>query len=62
MSVVEITPTGDVVTDAPTPGFQEPIGRSASSALSSKTGRKIVYLSGLPVDDPDLRSVRLVVP
>ena len=44
MSVVEITPTGDVATDAPTPGFQEPVGRSASSALSSKTGRKIVYL------------------
>ncbi len=43
MSTVEIAPTGDVVTDAPTPGFQEPIGRSASSALSSKTGRKIVY-------------------
>ncbi|MEY2402299.1 MAG: alpha-glucoside transport system permease protein [Ilumatobacteraceae bacterium] len=44
MSVVEISPTGDVATDAPTPGFQEPIGRSASSALSSKTGRKIVYI------------------
>jgi alpha-glucoside transport system permease protein len=44
MSTVELTPTGDVATDAPTPGFQEPIGRSASSALSSKTGRKIVYL------------------
>ncbi len=44
MSIVEIAPSGDVVTDAPTPGFQEPIGRSASSALSSKTGRKIVYL------------------
>jgi alpha-glucoside transport system permease protein len=45
MSVVEITPSGDVATDAATtPGLQEPIGRSASSALSSKTGRKIVYL------------------
>jgi alpha-glucoside transport system permease protein len=44
MSVAELTPTGDIVTDAPTPGFQEPIGRSASSALSSKTGRKIVYV------------------
>jgi alpha-glucoside transport system permease protein len=44
MSVVEISPTGDVATDAPTPGFQEPVGRSASSALSSKTGRKIVYV------------------
>jgi alpha-glucoside transport system permease protein len=44
MSVVELTPSGDVAADTPTPGFQEPIGRSASSALSSKTGRKIVYL------------------
>jgi alpha-glucoside transport system permease protein len=44
MSVAEVTPTGDIVTDAPTPGFQEPVGRSASSALSSKTGRKIVYV------------------
>jgi alpha-glucoside transport system permease protein len=44
VSVAELTPTGDIVTDAPTPGFQEPIGRSASSALSSKTGRKIVYV------------------
>jgi alpha-glucoside transport system permease protein len=44
MSTVELTPTGDVATDAPTPAFQEPIGRSASSTLSSKTGRKIVYL------------------
>jgi alpha-glucoside transport system permease protein len=44
MSVAEITPTGDVATDtATTPGFQEPIGRSVASSLSSKTGRKIVY-------------------
>jgi alpha-glucoside transport system permease protein len=44
MSVVELTPSGDIATNAPTPGFQEPIGRSASAVLSSKTGRKIVYL------------------
>jgi alpha-glucoside transport system permease protein len=44
MSVVEITPTGDVATNPPPPVFEEPLGRSASSALSSKTGRKIVYI------------------
>ena len=44
MSVAELTPEGDIVTDAPTPGFQEPIGRSTSSALSSRRGRMIVYL------------------
>jgi alpha-glucoside transport system permease protein len=44
MSVAEITPTGDVATNPPPPAFEEPLGRSASSALSSKTGRKIVYI------------------
>jgi len=44
MSVAELTPEGDIVTNAPTPGFQEPIGRSVSATLSSKTGRKVVYL------------------
>jgi alpha-glucoside transport system permease protein len=44
MSVVELTPTGDVATNPPPPVFEEPLGRSASSALSSKTGRKIVYV------------------
>src|SRR4051812_34978986 len=29
---------------AKTPGLQEPIGRSVSATLSSKTGRKVVYL------------------
>ncbi len=44
MSVVELTPSGDITMDAPPPEHQEPIGRSASAALSSKTGRKVVYL------------------
>jgi alpha-glucoside transport system permease protein len=44
MSVVELTPSGDVAIDAPPPALEEPIGRSASAALSSKTGRKVVYL------------------
>ena len=43
MSVVELTPTTDVTASPPPPVFEEPLGRSASSALSSKTGRKIVY-------------------
>ena len=44
MSVVELTPTGDITTNPPPPAFEEPLGRSASAALSSKTGRKIVYI------------------
>jgi alpha-glucoside transport system permease protein len=44
MSIAELSPEGDMVTDAPIPAFSEPIGRSASAALSSKTGRKIVYV------------------
>ena len=42
MSTVELG-AGPLV-EAPTPTFQEPIGRSVSATLSSKRGRKIVYL------------------
>jgi len=41
-TVVELPP--EVGTPATVPGFQEPIGRSVSSALSTKSGRWIVYV------------------
>ena len=44
MSVVELTPAGDITTNPPPPVVAEPVGRSASAALSSKTGRKVVYI------------------
>ena len=41
-TVVEVTP--EAVEPEPVQGFQEPVGRSVNSALSSKTGRRIVYV------------------
>ena len=41
-TVVEVTP--EAGTSQPVEALQEPIGRSVNSALSSKTGRRIVYV------------------
>ncbi len=43
-TVVELTPEVGGEPSEPVLGMQEPIGRSVSSSLSSKTGRKIVYV------------------
>ena len=46
MSIDELAPPTEVeeATPPPPPTFNEPMGRSASAALSSKTGRKLVYM------------------
>ncbi|MEO7372267.1 MAG: carbohydrate ABC transporter permease [Ilumatobacteraceae bacterium] len=46
MSIVEQAPVAATGIELPPgpPVFEEPMGRSASAALSSKTGRKVVYL------------------